>query len=729
MKLRSLSIVLLALGTACLGHSQDLPQAEIPIERYYQYPLINGRSPSAPAMSPDGSHIVFGWNQTGERKLDVWVLDFPSGNKRRIVEASKINDLPRQDDERTDLEKKEQDLYDGGPGGYQWSPDGKEILFSYKGRTWTVLPDGKDLTPIFDGNSGAYSFSYSPDGKYLGYLEGGNVYRLDRKTGKSKQLTFVSKANTSVEGFDWSPDGKNLLITWGDSSKMGSHVMMDFSKDRAKVVNIQRMWNGDLSQDNQLGVVSVDGGIIRFVGGLPRYLWVKSALWSPDSKKVAVGWQKEDFQEYTISVFDATTLKKEDVYHEKAPRNYINDWQPLVWSRDSKQIIFGTDLMGGDFSWRSIYKMDADGKNIVPVYKEANDVGDMTRPKDSDRIFLSTAARSPLKTEITIIEPDGKKTVHVVKEDGYSVPKDFNSANLPLISNDGKKVATMAADRTINYELYAVEPTLKRLTESQLPEFKKVDWADYKEVSFQSPDGKTIHGILITKKGIDLSKKHPAVVSSIYADSAKMTWGGFFENYLANECDMVVLCVDFRSSWGYGGDFNNGYYKQLGLIDVGEAEAAHKYLENLGYVRPDRVGIWGWSYGGFLTCMTLLTKPGLYDTGVAVASVTDWKSYNEWYTRRRLGLVKDDKDKIFEKTSPVTYASGLKDHLLLVHGILDDNVLFQDTAQLAQKLIENGKYFDLMAYPRDDHGIGKDTSRPHVMGTIARYLFSHLSRP
>lgn len=711
------------------AYAQRLPKAEIPIERYYQYPLLNGRSPAGPAMSPDGKKIVFGWNQTGERKLDIWTLDFPGGSKRRIIEAAKIFDLPRQDDSRTELEKKEADLYDGGPGGYLWAPDSKEILFSYKGRSWTVKPDGTDLNPIFDSNSGARNFQYSPDGKWLAYQVGSNIFRIDRATGRTKQLTFLSKPNTTIDNYDWSPDSSSLLVFWSDSTKLGRHVMMDFSKDKAEVVNIQRMWNGELSQDNQLGIVTANGGIVKWIGELPRYQWVKEAVWSPDSKRVAIGWQKDDFQEYTISVIDSTSLKKEDIYREKAPKNYINDWQPLAWSRDSKQILFGTDLMGGQFGFRSIYKMDADGKNIVPVYKENHDVGSMIRPKDSDRIILSTAGRSPLTSEITVVEPDGKKKVHVVMENGYSVPKNFNWADNPLVSEDGLSIATLASNRTINNELYAVEPQARRLTESQLPEFKKIKWADYKEISFPGPDGKTIHGTLITKPGMDITKKHPAFLSNIYADSGKLAWSGYLENFAAMELGMVVLCVDFRSSWGYGGEFNSGYYQQMGLIDVGEAEAAKNYLVGLGYVRPDRVGIWGWSYGGYLTCMSLLTKPGVFDTGVAVASVTDWKSYNEWYTRRRIGLVKDDKDKIFEKTSPISYASGLKDNLLLVHGMLDDNVLYQDTARLIQRLIDNGKYFDMLAYPRDDHSIGKDTSRPHVFASIMAYLYEKLNRP
>ena len=352
----------------------------------------------------------------------------------------------------------------------------------------------------------------------------------------------------------------------------------------------------------------------------------------------------------------------------------------------------------------------------------------MSRAKNSDRIVLVTASRSPLTTEITVVEPDGKRTVHVVIPNGYSTGKNFDDAASPIVSDDGTKIATLASDRKTNPELYAVEPEIRRLTESQTRDYRKIEWADVKEVQFAGPEGQTLHGLLFTRPGLDMSVKHPAVLSNIYADSAKESWGGFLENYLAMNLNMVVLCVDFSASWGYGGEFDSDYYKRMGLIDADEAVSAKKYLASLTFVRPDRVGIWGWSYGGYLTCMTLLTKPGVFDTGVAVAPVTDWGTYNEWYTRRRLGLLKDNKE-LFAKTSPITYAKGLQDNLLLIHGILDDNVLFQNTALLCEKLIEAGKYFDLFVFPRDDHSIGKEASRPEVFGKIARYLNEKLNRP
>lgn len=313
------SCLLAAAAVASIAH-QKLPDNPFSIERLQEFPIISGRSPAAPAMSPDGDKIVFGWNQTGERKLDVWVMDFPSGRKRRIVEASKIEDLPRQDDARSDLEKKEAILYDGGIAGFTWSPDSKQICFSYKGRIWLVAPDGGDLHALFDANTGARSPQFSDDGKYIAYLQGQDVFRLDRKTGGIKQLTFVSKPLTTVDAFEWSPDSKNVIVFWSDSTKVGKAVMMDYSKDRGEVVNIKREWNGDLSENIQVGLVPADGGLIKFLDGLPHSAWLKNGAWSPDGSRYAFGWISDDFMNYTLTVVPSSRSRRRTSTPRRRPR-------------------------------------------------------------------------------------------------------------------------------------------------------------------------------------------------------------------------------------------------------------------------------------------------------------------------------------------------------------------------------------------------------------------------
>ena len=723
-----LVLALTALSSVCIAQPLPQPKSGLTLERLFDYPIVNGRSPVGEAMSPDGRYIVYGTNKTGERMLDVYVYDLRSGRETRIAESAKLPRPPRQDDTRTDLQKKEEELYDGGLGGYRWSPDGKEVMAGpYRGRVWLFNPDGSNLRPLIDTNEQVGSPQYSPDGRYIAFVRGQNLFRYDRASGQVTQLTFLSKPATGLDEFHWSPDGKQILVLWSDNTKMGKHVMMDFSKERAEVVNIERLWHGDMSWNMQVGVVGVGGGLIKFVEGLPRYMWVTSVAWSPDSGVFAVYWSKEDFQEATITVVPVATMKKHDAYIEKAPENYIPDFRTLAWTRDSKRVLFTTDVRDGKFVNRGLYSMTPTGEDVQAVYAEGHDIAGFVRPKNSDRIVLVTQARSPLKTEITVIEPDGKRTVHVPIEDGAATRVQFDDCAPPLLSDDGRVMASMVSGPWTPWELYSIEPQIKRLTTSPLEDFKKLTWADYQKVTFPGPDGATLHGLLVTPKGLDKTKKHPAFLCDMYANSAKMSWKGYFGNYAAQELDMVVLYVDFAASWGEGGKRISALWKSMGVIDTQEAVAAKNYLDSLGYVNPDRVGCWGWSYGGFLTNMIMLTAPGVFDTGVAVAPVTDWKSYNEWYTRRRLGMEKDDAE-VYKKTSPVWHAKGLQGNLYLVHGMLDDNVLFQDTARLVQALIDERKHFDLMAYPRDDHSIGKATSRPHVFEEVMRYLYWKLSR-
>jgi dipeptidyl-peptidase-4 len=436
----------------------------------------------------------------------------------------------------------------------------------------------------------------------------------------------------------------------------------------------------------------------------------------------------EDFMKFEIRVIPMSTMRTAVVYEEKAPKNYLPNFRPAIWTRDGRNILFCTDVLDGKFGFRSVLRIRASGGTPEKVYAENHDVSALYRPKDSDRLFLVTMAKSPLQGEITVLEPDGKRKTYDPVPDGFATTINFEDAAPPLVSDNGRHVATVASSRTKPRELYAIEPVQRQITSSPIAEFKKVKWANFEPVTFPGADGRLLHGLLVTKPGIDKNRKHPAFISNMYANSAKMGWSGFFENYAAMELGFVVLLIDFSASWGQGGEFNSGYYKSMGIVDADEAVAGKKFLESLGYVRGDRVGLWGWSYGGFLTCMVQLTRPDNFYAGVAVASVTDWKSYNEWYTRRRLGMESEDKE-VYIKTSPIHHAKGLKNHLLLIHGMLDDNVLFQDTARLMQRLIENNKQFDLMLYPKDDHGIGRDESRPHVMVEIMRYLYRRLYEP
>lgn len=733
--MRSLSIAAIIVA-ASVSFAKPLPDLNgIPFDRFNSWPTLNGRSPAGATISPDGKHVIFAWNTTGARMRDLWHMDVATGQKRVLLEAAKIPRPLNQDDARTDEQKREQEQYDGGfGGGALWSPDSKEFLVSYRGRTWRYDLAAQKAEPLFDGNFEASNLEYTHDGRYLLFIHESNVWRKERSTKQLKQLTFVTRGNTAVGDFEVSPNGKHVAINWSSFGNFGSHIMMDFTTERSQVRNISRMWNGNVNAlDEQYGIVPIDGGMIRFVTGIPRAHWGLGSRgagwqWAPDSSGFLVGWKTEDHKEWTLSYISAESGREFPIHKEKAPKNYINNWRPFYWTEDSQHIFVGTDIdpTNGQFTNRHVLKVSKNGREKTPYFKKDYDVANLQKAGKTDNLILITQSRNPLLGEITLMRTNGTTEVFTPVENGWNSPVEFENAGEVLVDEAGRNILTTAQSPTINPELYRVTPKIERLTTSQLPDFAKIPWSQPQMISFPGPEGATVHAQMILPPNYVKGTRIPFVIGNMYANSGKLDWDGYTHNYMAQALGIGVLKIDFRASWGQGGEFNSGYYQKMGLIDSEEAVAAKKWLVDNGYAKADRMGVWGWSYGGFLTLMILGTQPGQFHAGVAVASVTEWKNYNHWYTRQRLGLADRDKA-IFDKTSPITYADKMQGHLLLVHGMLDDNVLFQDSARFAMKMIDANKDFQQMFYPRDDHSIGRDETRIHVQRQIVQYLYDKLS--
>ena len=723
----------------------DLPKTSIPFERYFQQPYLTGTPPTDIRWAKDNRHIAFRWNPAGYRMRDIYVMELPNGKPVRLTDGVKIPRIARQDDERTEEQKKEELQYDGGPGAPIWSPDSKTILFSYRGDIFETAADGKSTprrrTMTSEGEGG---IQYAPDGRTISFSRGGNVFLLDRQTGDVRQLTTVSKAGTSVSGYDWSPDSKNLLITWADSNGDKTVIIPDYTKETVEAGTRKRGIVGQSPNVQKVGIVSASGdGIIKWVNDLAPNFYNYGTDWSPDSSHVALSEMGGDFKSWRLRVFDIKSLKPLQLTQEKSTR-FINDWRPVRWSLDNESVYYGSDQDG----WRHVWKIGAHGGNPQVITAGSYDVAGFDRPEKSENLLVETTEKDPLDLRVYCLKPDGAK-IELTGSLPIEAPTFADGGGLRGThpSEDGRHVILDAQDRTHPPDIYLAEvpdtfpltasgksgtakpePKIiepKRLTVSQLPDFAKVRLVVPQEITFTALDGKPIHALLWIPPNLAPGAKCGAFLANMYADSAKNRWGGSLESYAAAELGMVVMAVDFRSSWGYGADFATGYYKSLGQVDADEAVAAANYLKARTEVDPNRVGLWGWSYGGFLTEMVMFTRPGTFATGVAVAPVTDWKRYNEWYTRHRLDDPKEAGE-AYKKSSPINFAAGLQGRLLMIHGMQDDNVLFQDTVQMTQKLIEAGKDFDVAFYPKDDHSIGRDDSRVHVFRRIYKYLYMWL---
>lgn len=692
---------------------QGFPQTEISYDRLHQWPRIEGRAPVGVEFNNKGDKISFLWNKSGERYRDIYILSLTDLVPVQLTSRDDFPDIPLQDDTRTEQQKKEDVQYDGGPSAPKWSPDDSELLIEYKGDLWVMEPKtGSKPKRIIQTTAGEYNAQYSPNGKYISYMSGGNVFTWNRSSGEIKQLTTIAKSGTSLSGYLWSDDSSFLVVWWSDNNKNASVLIPDYTTDNVTVRNVPRGFVGTDPYVFRTGIVSSEGGLIKWVEGIPESSFNYGTDISPDGRYVVISEMDGAFKEWRLNLVDVQTMKTLRVFSKKVEKGYISQWCPVRFSRDGKSIYFGADLDG----WRHIYRISLFGRDLRAITSGKFDVIDFQRPKDSDVLYYQSTERGPQQIDIYSITPEGKKTL-------LSVGKGANSVS---ISKDGKNQIITFNNRTTPQEIYLFKEVNNhvKLTNSPLPIFEKFEFAKVQEVTFPLGE-EIIHGLLYTPPNIVPGKKYPAIIADMYANSAKWGWGRLLNHYAAVHMGYVILFVDFRASWGYGTDFETGYYESLGIIDSDEAVAAANFLKSLNYVDGERLGLWGWSYGGFLTLMTMMRHPGVFKAGVAIASVTDWRKYNQWYTRQRLEMPKENEE-AYKATSPIDNAEKLQGHLLMIHGLQDDNVLAQDTIRLAQKLLELNKEFDLFLYPKDGHGMSRDESWVDVFRRIMRYFMNNL---
>jgi dipeptidyl aminopeptidase/acylaminoacyl peptidase len=406
-----------------------------------------------------------------------------------------------------------------------------------------------------------------------------------------------------------------------------------------------------------------------------------------------------------IRVIDAKTGKSECVYEESDERWVY--WSEIGWSPDSTEVFFVSEKDG----WAHIHRVPATGGDPVRVTRGRFE----TRPETfgfdpqwvGDYIYYPSTEDGTSERHFYRIRPDGTGKEKLSRREGL---------NCGLVSEDGAHIAWLLADLDNPFDLYVDD---HRVTQSPRPAFHDYAWPETRFVSFPSRgDGKTVAAKMLLPPGYnpeEVGKKWPAVFfihGAGYATSVLKQWGSYqalryvYNCYLANR-GYVIMDLDYRGSAGYGRDWRSEVYLHLGGLDLDDVLGAADYLRGLGNIDMDRLGIWGVSYGGFMTNMAMFLAPDTFKAGASWASVNDWENYQAFYTRERLNTPRQNPE-AYRRSSPITFSGRLENHLLLVHGMVDTNVLFQDAVQLSEKLIQEGKSFGQIYYPQEDHGFVRD---------------------
>ena len=456
-------------------------------------------------------------------------------------------------------------------------------------------------------------------------------------------------------------------------------------------------------------------------------------LFSSDGK-YAVAWARAaDFKDRWIVVIDPETGKSRvvDVLHDEA---WVRDGGGFGrtanagFLADERRIYFTSEEDG----WMHLYTLDVcePGAKPTQLTKGRFEVSGVTLSNDRTRFYFTSSEVHPGERHLYSMPVDGGTPLQISSRPG---------ANLAQVSPDDTAVAFVHSYSNRPPELY-VSPNrrgaeARQVTTTPTEEWRSFKWADPKVLTFKARDGVDVYARLYTPEMMG-AKRHPSrpgvvfVHGAGYAQNAHKYWSSYYREYMFHNLlasrGYVVLDVDYRASSGYGRDWRTAIYRHMGGKDLDDIVDGAKYLVSVEKVDPRRLGVYGGSYGGFITLMAMFTSPGTFAAGAALRPVTDWSHYNHNYTAEILNQPQDDGE-AYRRSSPIYFADGLRGALLICHGMVDTNVHFQDSVRLAQRLIELRKEnWELAPYPVENHAFEDEASWVDEYRRILRLFERHL---
>lgn len=561
---------------------------------------------------------------------------------------------------------------------------------------------------FFGEKAELHTFRLSPNGRYL--LVG--TYPKVKQLGKPDNMPrFVTE-----DGFVKNDNVRSLVGSYKPRNE--TLYLLDLEKHSKQKVNYSKLpliGNDPLAEIKRATAKrnNIEYKPLEGDRGVAVFDWIanEGVSWSADSSKVAVMLYSDDNKDRWIVSIDSQTSRLKNMHHLR-DEAWVNDWDfnDFGWLKDNKTLYFNSEESG----FSHLYLTD--GKKTEALTKGRFIVNDITLTNDKKSLFYRANKKHPGIYEVYKVDLSNKKTQPVT---------DLGGLNSYKLSIDDSQMLITHSEATKPDELYwkslNSNARATQITQSQSELFKSVDWVtpEFIEVS-SSEEDQPIHARLYKPKDFDATKanQYPAVIfihGAGYLQNAHQGWSGYFREFMFHtfltQQGYIVLDMDFRASKGYGRDWRTAIYRKMGTPEVVDLQDGAEWLSKNANVDREKIGIYGGSYGGFLTFMALFTEPNVFAAGAALRPVTDWAHYNHGYTSNILNTPETDPE-AFEKSSPIEFAEGLNKPLLIAHGMVDDNVFFKDTVRLVQRLIELEKteYFETAMYPIEAHGFTEPSS-------------------
>lgn len=652
-----------------------------------------GTAAADPVWSPDGTRLVYQW-EDGQGKA-LWLLDPASGTSSVLLR-------------RSDLEPAIEAAH--------WSPRGDSLVLLAGGDLWLLPSTGGEPRRLTETAGAEEDPKLSPDGGRVAFVRDFDLWLLDLASGRERRLTTDGRANTILNGvtdwlyweeiwdrdatgFWWSPDGTRIAYYRFDETGVPVHPIIDESPVHPQAVFQKYPKPGDPNPKVRVGVLDLESGQTTWMETGEQDQYLARVEWTPKGDAVAIQALSRSQTRLDLLRCGATDGRCASLLHDQWP-TWVNLGRDFAFLPDGR-FIWGSERDG----WRRLYLAEADGRIVRPVSPEGWAVSSLDGITADGQAAFVTAFRTqglgPAERHVLRLrlDRDGAETL--------TTQQAFHEA--VVAPRTGAWVhAWASADLPKQAEVRRADGSALPLPGGPPSGYDPNALPFYEYLTIPGPDGTRLPARLMKPAGFDPSRRYPVIVYHYGGPASQVVqrrWDvrrrDLWHKRMAQR-GYVIFGVDNQSSLFFGKAGEDLDYRRMGEVNLAGQLAGIDYLKSLPWVDASRIGLWGWSGGGYNTLYCLLQRPGVWKAGVAGAPVTDWRLYDSHWTERYLKTPEENPSG-FTESSPLTYAANLKDHLLIVHGLADDNVHPQNTIVMSDALIKAGLPFEQAFYPGQKH--------------------------
>ncbi|MEE9272025.1 MAG: DPP IV N-terminal domain-containing protein [Robiginitomaculum sp.] len=710
-------------------------------------PALSGPSLSKPRISPDGTMVTVLQGRTDDAKQqDLWVYDLKTGVGRRLVSSTDLLGAPEVlSAEEKNRRERAREMGEGIVS-YSWDKKGEQILFPLGGDVYLYNLKTAKATQITNTEGFETDARISNSGNFITYVRGNELYingdKINGKNGE-KRLSFGAKnfirnatASFVVQeelgrttGYWLSPTETHIVYSQIDESKIAIEERIEFSADGIKNIAQRYPFAGTENASLKLAIKPLLGGETVWADlGDNSDIYLARVYWSENGQHLYAGILSRNQKSFKMLDIDPATGKNRLVF-EDTSETWIN-------------VLGGfTALKDGSFLWHSersgfghIYRYQGIGKPPVQITKGNWPVTNVNCVDEAEKkIYFTAWQDNPLERQIYSIGFDGNNMEQLSQGAGVHNAS-FSKNCAAYIETFSTKITppqTRAFDNKGNPLIWLNKNKLDE-NHPYAPYMRSHIKPDFGVL--KAPDGSPLHYIMYKPTNIKQGEKRPAI-TIVYAgpraQSVRNNWNrNIWLAQLFADNGFVVFQIDGRGTANRGTDFENHLYRALGKAEITDQIIGAEFLKSLPYVDGDNMGIYGWSYGGYMT-LHMLAQTNLYKAGVSGAPVTDWALYDTAYTERYLGDPRTDNANYtkgaYEDASIFAHIEGLTEPFLLIHGMADDNVVFRHSIKLMGEMQKLGRHnMQIMTYPGEKHSFRAPENQTHRDQQILEFFINEL---